>query len=314
MNEIERYLADLSSRLRVGRRHRARILAEVHDHLGAAAAHREACGEPPEAAVGHAIGDFGPAPMMATQFNAAAGARAMRRAPVVAAAAGIAVCGGFLVAATSQPRTGVSGAASLATQLVFLAAAIAGQVALVAGICTASRTASLWRAPTVPGEHRAFVRRSGLICAVALGVAALGWSSALLLTARRTAQRDLSTLIPGVAVMIVAAAASIGATYHLRVNPDDDDVVVPSRPDVLGLPEQAIGVVRRHPVLSCLAVAPLAGLATMSHAETTVLGALPWGLAEVGAVALAFVVLGPALDLRRDQRRTRAAGVRSPGH
>ena len=45
----------------------------------------------------------------------------------------------------------------------------------------------------------------------------------------------------------------------------------------------------------------------MSHAETTVTGALPWGIAQAVAVIGGFVLLGPALDLRR----TRAAGSAS---
>jgi hypothetical protein len=37
----------------------------------------------------------------------------------------------------------------------------------------------------------------------------------------------------------------------------------------------------------------------MTHAETTFTGALPWGLIQAATVVLAFLILGPALGLRR---------------
>jgi hypothetical protein len=36
----------------------------------------------------------------------------------------------------------------------------------------------------------------------------------------------------------------------------------------------------------------------MARAETTVWAALPWGIAEVVAIVLGFVLLGPMLELR----------------
>jgi hypothetical protein len=70
---------------------------------------------------------------------------------------------------------------------------------------------------------------------------------------------------------------------------------------LLSLGERCIALVRRHPVASCTAVAALSAWPAMAHAETTFTGALPWGVTQAATVIVAFVVLGPALELRHPQ-------------
>jgi hypothetical protein len=143
MSSIDQYIAELASCLRVGGSRRLRILVEVRDHLDDATAHRERAGERHDGAVLHALETFGPPSMIATQFNADAGTRAMRRAPIVAFVAGVAVFVGLLVAGKSQPRPAAPMNAILATQISFFVAVLAFQVAVVAGLCAASRAVAL---------------------------------------------------------------------------------------------------------------------------------------------------------------------------
>lgn len=299
MTAIDQYLSELTSCLRVGGRERTRILAEVRDHLEDATAHREQAGDQHDRAIAHAVKAFGSPPAIGAEFNAQAGARAMHRAPFVLMIAGLAIFAGLLVAANTQPRSTVPIHASFATQASFLVAVLAFQIAVVAGICTASRALVLWRSPTTRGQDRQFVGRGATISTVSLGVAAAGWATALGLDLNRMAHPNTATGVAAAAVMIGAAGAAMVIAWRLRINPlDDSGDARDDTNSVFGLGERALGLVRVHPVTSCLVVAALAAWAAMAHAETTFTGALPWGSAEVATVVLAFAALGPTLELR----------------
>jgi hypothetical protein len=247
-----------------------------------------------------ALTAFGPAPALATQLNAEAGARAMRRAPVVAFTAGLTVFAGLIVAGRTQPHSAVPMQAMLATQVSFFVAVLAFQVAVVAGVCAASRALAVWRTPAARGDDRAFVRRCTTISTGALGVAATGWAVTLGLALDRLSDPNWVGAAVGGAVMIGAAAVAIATTQRLRMNASDAVIGAhPNTDGMFGLAEQAIGLVRRHPVVSCVTVAALSAWPAMAHAETTFTGALPWGVSQAATVVLAFVVLGPALGLRR---------------
>jgi hypothetical protein len=300
MTEIDTYIAELASCLRVGGRAQRRILTEVRDHLDDAVTHRAPLGEEPGDAIVRVLDAFGSAPALATQLNAEAGARAMRHAPVVAFTAGVMVFTGLLVAGKTQPHPAVPIQAILATQISFFAAVLAFQVAVVAGVCAASRALATWRAPAVRGEDRAFVRRCAATSTGALGVAATGWSITLGLALSRLTDPNRAAAAIGGAIMIGAAAIAIATILRLRVNPSDDATdAQPNAAGLFGLAERAIGLIRGHPVVSCTAVAALSAWPAMTHAETTFAGALPWGVTQAATVVLAFVVLGPALGLRR---------------
>lgn len=298
MTDVDRYIEELGSCLRVSGRDRTRILVEVRDHLDDAIADRERNGERRDRAVARAFDAFGAPSLLATQLNAAAGTRAMRRAPIVAFVAGLGVLVGFLVAGTTQPHTSVPTNANLATQVSFFLAVLAFQVAVVAGICAASRALAMHREPTVSSDTRQLVHRCALISTGALGVAAIGWATTMGLAFNRLVDPNRVTLVIGGVVMITASGVAIIAMYHLKVNAADDtgyaDAASTGR---FGLGERCIDVVRRHPVASCLIVGACSAVPAMSHAETTLTGALPWGAIQAASVVAAFVALGPALGL-----------------
>ena len=300
MTDIDQYLEELAGCLRVGGAERTRILAEVRDHLEDAAAHLDRDGERPEHAVARAVDAFGSPVAIATQFNAAAGARAMRRAPIVVFTAGVAVFGGLLYAGMSQPRPRVPTHATLEAQVAFFVAALAFQIAVVAGICAASRALALSRTPAVRGNERAFVRRAALISAAALGVAVAGWVTTLGFVLNTEMHPNTASALFAGAVMFSAASLAIITTYRSRVNGSDDVTGAPVDADnLISLGERALALVRRHPVMSCATVAAVSAWPAMVHAETTFTGALPWGVIEAATVVVAFIVLGPTLDLRR---------------
>ncbi len=303
MTGVERYIADLGSRLNVGSRGRARILTEVADHLDDAIGQRVQSGQPRDHAETEALDAFGSPHLIARQFNAEAGARAMRRAPVFTVAAGFAVFTGFVVAGTTQPRSATPTNAALATQMAFFVSVLAFQVAFVAGTCAASRALSVWRASESRGADRQFVRHCAVISTGALGVAAAGWATTMGLAVSDFADPNRGTLLLGGIVMVCSAGIAIALTLGLQVNPADVEGNAPDESSGLfGIGERVIGCVRRHPVGSCTIVAALSMVPAMSHAETTIAGALPWGLLQAATVVLGFIVLGPQLGLRRTNR------------
>ncbi len=78
--------------------------------------------------------------------------------------------------------------------------------------------------------------------------------------------------------MIGGAIAAAVVIARLEVNRSDDaPEPAPGPGGLLGLGEQVIAVVRRHPLTSCAIAAVLAAASAMNHAETTVTGALPVG-------------------------------------
>lgn len=305
MIDVDLYISELDSCLLVGDRARARILVEIRDHIDDAIADRERTGELRDRAVERALDAFGSASWLATQLNADAGTRAMRRAPFVAFMAGLAVFAGFLVAGTTQPRTSVPTNANLVTQAAFFVAVLAFQIAVVAGICAASRALAVWQITTVSSDDRQLVRRCAIISTGALGVSAVGWAITMGLALTRLVDPNTATVVLGGVIMIASASLAIAAMCRLHVNPADNagDAQAAST-GFFGLGEQSIGLVRRYPIASCLSVAALSALAAMAHAETTLTGALPWGAIQAATVVLGFVALGPALGLRNPRRAT----------
>ncbi len=296
---IADYLAELKARLRVPKRDRARILVEVRDHLDDAVARGRVERLSPELAAERAVREFGPAARIATEFNAVSGTRAMRQATTVALTAGIAVVLGFLVTVRTQPHTRVANSASIGAQVSFFAAVLALQVAVVAGARGASRVLALGRAHTARAADRRLVRRCVMTCTVALGVASVGWASCIGLAATSLAHPNRAALAIGAAFMLgVATIAAVAAT-KLGVNPSDEATDAQTcGGGVLALGERAVDIVRRHQVTACSALAALAALAAMSHAETSIAAAIPWGVLQAAAVVFAFVLLGPSLGLR----------------
>jgi hypothetical protein len=299
MTAIDVFVSDLGARLRFGGRARRSVLDEVRDHLNDSADRSEAAGSTRERAEATAVVVFGSAELLARHFNAAAGARAMRRAPLVALAAGASVVVGFVVAAAPQPRT--ARPATPTQQVTFFLAVVALQVAITAGFCGGARVLAVWRSAAASGPARAFVRRCILVSMVALvaGVASLALN--FVLDARRSSLAHRGALAIGAAVMIVGAAAGLVTARRLRVNASDEDDGVrgAESPPLLRAGDTTITLVHHHPVVACGAVMLAASAWAMSRAEAaSVIAALPWGAGEAAAVVLGFVVLGPLLGLR----------------
>jgi hypothetical protein len=310
MSQIDEYVAELSARLHVPARIRGRILAEVRDHLEDAVAQRQGDGDAgtaPEIQTASVLADFGAVPAIASQFNAEAGTRSMRRGPVVAFAAGIGVFGGFLLAGTTQSHSTTPRNATVITQIAFFVAVLSFEVALVAGVCAAARALAWWEASVASSADRDLVRRCSLVSTGALGVAAVAWVATIAFASSRLVQPNPTTLVLGGAVMLASAGVAIMRVRRLPMNLQDDAPPQVERSDgVLLLAERSIGIVRHHPVLSCLVFAGMSAVPATSHAETALSGALPWGLAQAVSVVLGFITLGPLLGLRTRQSRSAA--------
>ena len=109
--------------------------------------------------------------------------------------------------------------------------------------------------------------------------------------------------------MVVSTATAFLVLRRLPVNAAADAPgVAVEVSGQLGLGEQAIALVRRHGVVSCLSVAVGSAALAMTHAEATVGGALPWGAVQALAVVLGFTVLGPRLGLRPEPTSVAAVG------
>ena len=297
MSKIDAYLSNLDSRLAVGHRHRREILDEVRDHLSESIAAAVGNGVAPDVAEVNAVTAFGVPQELARQFNAAAGARAMRRSPLIAGITGIAVVGAFLFAAMAQPHS--SRPASVGMQMSFFAAVLGFQIALVAGARGASRAAAVWRTSATAGADRDLVRRSALVSTGALLVGTLAMATNFFLDARHVPHASAGALAAGGLAMVLAAVAGLVATSRLRVNAKDVDChTARCTPRALTLGELAIAHLYRHPVLTCAAATSAATFWAMHGSETTFPASLWWGISEAVTVIVAFAVLGPTLELR----------------
>jgi hypothetical protein len=220
MSEVDEYLTDLMSRLCVSRRDRARIESEIRDHLHEATASRVRAGTPTGSAAQQAIASFGTPALLAGQFNAAAGRRAVRRTPLIVFATGTAVVAGFLIAATTQP--GGASPAEPVSQISFFGAVLAMQIAVVAGACASARTAVLWRSPVVGVASKVYVRRCATLSIGALLVAAVGWTVTFVVDFVTSAGPNEVTLAIGAAAMIVAATAGCALLAAMPVSDTDE--------------------------------------------------------------------------------------------
>lgn len=299
MRQIEQYLEELDHQLIVGQRTRSAILREIRDHLLESSDRIEETGSSRYEAVAHAISSFGTSRAMARQFNAEAGARAMREAPFISLGAGVSVVGAFLVAALNQPHT--TSHASLGTQMTFFAGVIFMQVAIVAGLCAAVRAIAIWRSAASSGNNRLLVRRSSVISMNALLVASLFMAANFTLVILQSVNVNETSLICGSLVMVVAAALGLYATFNLRVNGSDEDpsAAIFHPPILFALGDRVLDLVRRYPVVSVvLATAAAFPWALGRAEETSLIASLPWGIAEAFSVIIGFLILGPALGLR----------------
>ncbi len=299
MNLIDGYLDDLASRLHLSSRARKRILAEVREHLTDAASVGDEA---------NAVGAFGPAAALARQFNADAGATNTRRAPFVAAISAVVVAVAIVAAARHQSLAGVR--PWVATEVSFFLGVVGVQISFVAWVCAGSRMSAIWRTSAMRGPERGLVRRCSLISTGAMTCASLAFSVAFILVAAKAAPgTDSLALVVCAIVMPVASIVGFELIRRAPANSSDEisSVEVGSgevaRGSILETGERALGVVRAHPVIAVVSTVIVAGWSAAAHAETSAAHSLPWVVAEVAAVVVAFIVLGPVLALRAPQMR-----------
>ncbi len=299
MNTIDIYLNELDAKLEMSQRHRRVILNEVREHLLDAATREISLGAPANIAEVNAVKAFGSVQQIAEGFNACEGAKATKQAPFITVVSGVLVFSACLAVAWSQPRN--SSVASLFQQVTFFISVLAVQVALVSGLCGASRICSRWKSLESSGRDRVYVRRAMLISlrSLALGVVAI--SSNLLFDAIHNKNSNRMVIALSILVMISVAATGLLKLSRIKINSlfELEESAITPIPRVFTLGETIIGVIKVHPKVSLLCVATVAGLSAMNKAETNTLQqALPWGIAEVIATLLGFYLLGPVLNLR----------------
>jgi hypothetical protein len=307
MSPIDAFLHELEASLRLHPRRRATVVAEVRDHFDDAVAHHLAAGMARDAAERQAVADFGPVATVAGPANAAAGTVAMRRAPLVAGAVGALVVVGLVLAAQGgAQRAQLTGARAVVGPVAFFAGAIAIELAFVSGLCAASRVLSSWRRAEAPSADRSFVLHHSARAAAFAGGAGGLWAISVQNGPIHQGGWRHGAVLGGLALIVGGLVLATLLLPRLRINRHDEATAGDAAPSpVLALGERAIAVVRRHPVPSCALVAVVAGAGAMSHAETSVLAALPWGIGQALAVVVGYVWLGPSLGLRA---RPRAEG------
>jgi hypothetical protein len=307
VTEVEKYLTELDARLNVGHKERVAILNEVHDHLLESVQRFSTNGKSRIQAESEAVSAFGSLPLIVSQFNANAGAKAMRRAPAISVTAGVAVVALFLLAVIGQPNS--IAPATVYQQVTFFLSVISFQFYIVAGACGLFRALAIWNTSPSLGRGRAYVRRCVVISMTALMVGILTMSANFILEVHRTTPMHRVPLIFGALSMFLAAGGGLLSSIKLRVNPSFENLEVNSiQPHLLfTLGESALNVIRRYPVRSVAVATIVATAWVMFHAEnSSLVGALPWGIAEAVFVLCGFFFLGPALELRTVELKPKA--------
>jgi hypothetical protein len=303
VNEIERYVAELEPLLRVGARYRKRILAEVRDHLVEAA---EVAGRPDGAASGRdAVQAFGVPAVLADGFNAEAALRSWLRMPLVMAGGCAAVAAGMVIAGSTGSGRTVS--APLSAQIVFFAALLLSQVAVVGVGRGVSLTLAQRGRVSVAGHDMAIVRRSVRVSAAALMLATVLWVTSVLLANQRGALSSAAMVVVAIGVMSAGAGAPVAWVLRWSMlwsgSPDDAEPATSSAGSSVGVAgwqvgERLVGIASRHPVMAC-ALAALGGAVFAAlRSETGLPPSLPWAGIEAVVVVAAFFWVGPMLGLR----------------
>ena len=171
-------------------------------------------------------------------------------------------------------------------------------MAFVAGLRAASIVATRWRESVASTRERRVVHASAVIAAAALSVTASSWSVACVLAF--IGGGGARTLVAGAAGLgVVGALGALACVGLARQSADDSyGPTAGAHRGLAATGERLVDVVHGSPRIACAVVAVGAGLLAMHGAESTPLGALPSGAAEVVTVVAAFLVLGPRLGLR----------------
>jgi hypothetical protein len=194
--------------------------------------------------------------------------------------------------------------------VTFFAGVVALELAFVSGLCAASRVLSLWRRAEAPVADRRYVQFHSAWAISYAGFAGAFWGVTVLNGPIHARGWHHASLVGGLVLLLGSAVLLSAPFFRLRLNVQDEATADGDIPvGALGIGERVIALVRRHPAAMCAVVAVVAAAGAMSHAETTVVGALPWGIAQVAAVVLGFVVLGPRLGLRERSRAAEGTAI-----
>ena len=299
---IDDYIDEINRRLVATARQRARIVEDVRDHLADAIERLVAQGVDRPTAEQRAISAFGSAIDLAQQFNGHAAASALRRAPLLMAGCGLAVVAGFVFAAMSQRSPASPQPAGIIQQIAFFAAVLGLQFAIVAGLRVVVRAGARWRTTPRASDHL-LLRRASVVFVTGLAVAATGWTVVLAEVLDGLSSRRAAPLAVGIVVMLSATiVAGVGITRRwpkvIAAEHTSATATGIVESSVFGAAEHGIRWMGSHGGAACAVAAIVSGSAAMSHAETTVLGALPWGVTQATAVIAGYVLLGRSLELR----------------
>jgi hypothetical protein len=216
---ISRYLAELDAELRVGRRLRARILAEAADHLHEATARELERGTPTAEAERRAVEAFGRPEDVAGRFHEQLAAASAHRSAVAAAALVVGFVALFAVT-TSGPASAHGG---WANDLPYgLIGWLGAQVAVVAAVLALVRSLRYRGAGVIPGERLADLWRASAVAVICVGAAALAEGAGALAHLSRVGESGWTLgLTAGAAVLALASLAAagvvLGAVARARV-------------------------------------------------------------------------------------------------
>ncbi len=292
---VEEFLDDLDRHLLVGAQRRQRIRAEIRGHLEDSIASNRDNG--PDAA-GQAVARFGRPAEIARQINAEVATASARRTGVIAPLGGAAVAASFLLGARALSSLSVPDHHRLVVQVAFQVATLAAQVALVAGVRLGVLIGDRWRQPTLDRDDLLLVRNCDRVLTGGLIAAALGWSIALVVRGDTFHNPAITACaISGMTLGAIITAVTLrGRRFGGEVT-TDERLPHPSGLWPATRAERLIELAARHRVVSVGAVALASAAAEMTHAETTFLGSIPWGVGEVAAVIAAFLTLRRPLGL-----------------
>jgi hypothetical protein len=306
MSITDQFLCDLTSALHVGRRYRARVVAEIREHLADATEAHSAAGRPdPERLAVEAIGT---PTVLADRFNTEAATRRLLRGPWWAAGA-IAVVAAGVIVPMLGPIRGANMAAPGFAQALFFAAVVAVQVAAVA-VCRGACLATVVRRnPHADRLDEKVLNQAMRVSIAATATASTLWVAVLLSAEHRGALAGGRFLVTGIALLtsgVVGAVVMGRPTWTAVASEPSETDLAPTGSVFFG--ERAFGFVQQRPFFSTVAAALVAAGFTMWHAETTLSGSVPWGIAEIVSVVAGFVLLGSFLGLRSPERTGPVAG------
>lgn len=206
----ERYLAELSARLRGPRRSRTRVLTEIRDGLTEAIDDHLAAGMPPDAAASAAIAEFGDPATVARSFAAELTTAAARRIIATFVVTGPLVGIWWLLLLDPAPWRGGVLAALIAIPALPLVA-----LAIATAIGTFATTGRLMRwLPETPASRALTAATAVATLCLAADLTVLGVLAAHLATGWRHPVPLIAVAVTASALRIAAAIAAIQSTRH----------------------------------------------------------------------------------------------------